>query len=188
MKAMQMVLLIRHRPISVSTIHKTQPNNLLLQITSRQLSSMHSISSIPLTISLTCKYILIVHYSCSLFFSIRCGFTEKSSNFQTSNFGKGGKGNDRITVSVQDKAGMDNSDFATPPDGQSGHMRMFLWDYTNVRPPPPSPLLPPNVLQPGRDGALENSVIVYENTHGITNRMTRGGTGRCLQTPYSTSS
>ena len=77
------------------------------------------------------------------FFSIRYGFTEKSSNFQTNNFGKGGKGNDRITVSVQDKAGMDNADFATPPDGQSGHMRMFLWDYTNVRPPfpPPSSLL-----------------------------------------------
>ena len=55
-------------------------------------------------------------------------------------------------------------------------------------PLPPSPLFPPNVLQPGRDGALENSVIVYENTHGITNRMTRGGTGRCLQTPCSTSS
>ena len=75
------------------------------------------------------------------FFSIRYGFTEKSSNFQTNNFGKGGKGNDRITVSVQDKAGMDNADFATPPDGQSGHMRMFLWDYTNVG-PPPLPLLP----------------------------------------------
>ena len=40
------------------------------------------------------------------------------------------------------EAGMDNADFATPPDGQSGHMRMFLWDYTNVRPPsPPSSLL-----------------------------------------------
>ena len=47
---------------------------------------------------------------------------------------------------------------------------------------------PHNVLQPGWDGALENSIIVYENTHGTTNRMTRGGTGRCLQTPYSTSS
>ena len=24
--------------------------------------------------------------------------------------------------------------------------------------------------------------MVHENTHGITNRMTGGGTGRCLQT------
>ena len=110
MKAIRMVLLIRHRPISVSTMHKTQPNNLLPRITSRQLSSMRSISSILLTISLTCKYILIVRYSCSLFFSIRYGFTEKSSNVQTNNFGRGGKGNDRITVSVQDKARIDNAD------------------------------------------------------------------------------
>jgi extracellular elastinolytic metalloproteinase len=33
-----------------------------------------------------------------------------------------------------------------------------------------------------RDGALENDIIVHEMTHGITNRMTGGGTGRCLQT------
>ena len=135
-----MVLLTRHRPISVSTIHKTQPNNLLPWLTSGQLSSMCSISSIPFTISLTCKYTIIVCYS-YLLFPIRYGFTEKSSNFQSSNFGKGGKGNDIITVSIQDKAGMDISDFATPPDGQSGHMKMFLWDCTNMRPPPPSSLL-----------------------------------------------
>lgn len=36
--------------------------------------------------------------------------------------------------------------------------------------------------QPERDGALENDIVVHENTHGITNRMTGGGTGRCLQT------
>ena len=37
---------------------------------------------------------------------------------------------------------MDNADLATPPDGQSGHMIMFLWDYTNVRlPSPPFSLL-----------------------------------------------
>ncbi|CAL1708409.1 unnamed protein product [Somion occarium] len=96
----------------------------------------------------------------------RYGFTESAFNFQNSNFNKGGKANDRVTVSVQDSAGTDNADFSTPPDGQSGHMRMFLWDLTS----------------PDRDGALENDIIVHENTHGITNRMTGGGTGRCLQT------
>jgi len=35
---------------------------------------------------------------------------------------------------------------------------------------------------PQRDGALENDIVVHEYTHGITNRMTGGGTGRCLQT------
>lgn len=33
-----------------------------------------------------------------------------------------------------------------------------------------------------RDGALENDIVAHENTHGTTNRMTGGGTGRCLQT------
>ena len=49
--------------------------------------------------------------------------------------------------------------------GQSGQMRMFLWDLTG----------------PERDGALENDIIVHENTHGISNRMTGGGTGRCVR-------
>ncbi|KAJ6496100.1 peptidase M36 [Mycena sanguinolenta] len=34
---------------------------------------------------------------------------------------------------------------------------------------------------PDRDGALENNVPVHENTHGVKNRMTCGGTGACLQ-------
>lgn len=29
---------------------------------------------------------------------------------------------------------------------------------------------------------MENDIVVHEMTHGITNRMTGGGTGRCLQT------
>ncbi|KAI0260276.1 Fungalysin metallopeptidase-domain-containing protein [Gloeopeniophorella convolvens] len=98
--------------------------------------------------------------------SYKYGFTEATFNFQNNNFGKGGKGNDRVTISVQDPAGTDNADFSTPADGQSGAMRMFLWDLTN----------------PERDGALENDIVSHENTHGITNRMTGGGTGRCLQT------
>jgi extracellular elastinolytic metalloproteinase len=99
-------------------------------------------------------------------FAYKYGFTEAAFNFQEENFGKGGKDNDRVKISVQDPSGTDNADFTTPPDGQSGRMRMYLWDFTT----------------PGRDGALENDIVVHENTHGITNRMTGGGTGRCLQT------
>jgi len=99
----------------------------------------------------------------------RYGFTEATFNFQQNNFGKGGVGNDPVTASIQDSAGINNADFATPPDGQSGHMRMFLWDLTS----------------PDRDGALDNDIVVHENTHGVTNRMTGGGTGRCLQTTES---
>ncbi|KAH8101640.1 Fungalysin metallopeptidase-domain-containing protein [Cristinia sonorae] len=98
--------------------------------------------------------------------SYKYGFTEKTFNFQNNNFGKGGKGGDRVNVSVQDNNGTNNAMFATPPDGQNGAMVMFLWDLSI----------------PGRDGALGNDVIAHENTHGITNRMTGGGTGRCLQT------
>ncbi|KAI0058528.1 hypothetical protein BV25DRAFT_1829964 [Artomyces pyxidatus] len=98
--------------------------------------------------------------------SYRYGFTEAGFNFQNNNFGKGGAGADPVTVSVQDSAGTDNADFSTPPDGQSGHMRMYIFDAT----------------KPNRDGALENDIVSHENTHGITNRMTGGGTGSCLQT------
>ena len=43
---------------------------------------------------------------------------------------------------------------------------MFTWTFTT----------------PQRDGALENDVVIHEQTHGVTSRMTGGGTGRCLQT------
>ena len=36
------------------------------------------------------------------------GFTEAGFNFQNNNFGKGGAGNDRVTISVQDANGINN--------------------------------------------------------------------------------
>ena len=57
-------------------------------------------------------------FSIMLTFSFRYGFT----NFQSNNFGKGGKENDRITISVQAKVGID---FASPPDGQSEHISAY---------------------------------------------------------------
>ncbi|KAG9104086.1 hypothetical protein FRC06_005569 [Ceratobasidium sp. 370] len=85
------------------------------------------------------------------------------------NYGKGGKEGDRVQVSVQDSTGTNNANFATPPDGQTGQMRMFTWTLTT----------------PNRDGALENDIVVHEMTHGISNRLTGGGTGECLQTTES---
>ncbi|KAG8848113.1 hypothetical protein FRB96_001300 [Tulasnella sp. 330] len=87
------------------------------------------------------------------------GFTEKAFNFQDNNFGKGGVGADNIQMSVQ-ASGTDNSNFA------KGQRNMYLWDFTS----------------PDRDGDLSNDVITHEFTHGLTNRMTGGGTGRCLST------
>jgi extracellular elastinolytic metalloproteinase len=43
---------------------------------------------------------------------------------------------------------------------------MYVWTSTN----------------PERDGVFQNDIPIHELTHGITNRMTGGGTGRCLQT------
>ena len=99
----------------------------------------------------------------------RYGFTESAFNFQNNNFGKGGRGNDRVTISVQDSAGRNNADMLTLPDGQTGRMRMFLWTLTS----------------PQRDGALENDIVLHEYTHGLTNRLTGGGTAACLQTQES---
>ncbi|KAJ8517459.1 hypothetical protein ONZ45_g5342 [Pleurotus djamor] len=107
--------------------------------------------------------------------SYRYGFTEAAFNFQNNNFNKGGRGNDRVTISVQSTAGTNNADFSTPPDGQSGAMRLIMISFR-------SPVFLWTFTSPQRDGALENDIVVHENTHGITNRMTGGGTGRCLQT------
>ncbi|ESK87510.1 putative extracellular elastinolytic metalloproteinase precursor [Moniliophthora roreri MCA 2997] len=94
------------------------------------------------------------------------GFTEAAFNFQTNNFGKGGRGNDRVLINIQDPSGTNNANFATPPDGQSGICRMFIWTFTT----------------PARDGVMENDIPIHELTHGLSNRLTGGGTGRCLQT------
>ncbi|KAJ8087751.1 hypothetical protein PM082_006588 [Marasmius tenuissimus] len=94
------------------------------------------------------------------------GFTEAAFNFQNDNFGKGGLGNDRVTMSVQDASGTNNANFATPPDGQNGRCRMYIFTITN----------------PTRDGVMQNDIPIHELTHGLTNRMTGGGTARCLQT------
>ncbi len=36
-------------------------------------------------------------------------------------------------------------------------------------------------MQVVRDSAFANDIMIHEYTHGITNRMTGGGTGACLQ-------
>ncbi|KAJ8087794.1 hypothetical protein PM082_006631 [Marasmius tenuissimus] len=94
------------------------------------------------------------------------GFTENAFNFQNDNFGKGGVGGDRFLVSVQSTLGMNNGFTATPPDGRSGRTELTLWDLTN----------------PQRDGAMENDLVIHESTHGMTSRMTGGGTAQCLDT------
>ena len=58
------------------------------------------------------------------------GFDEASGNFQTTNYGSVGFGSDQVLARAQDGANNgpgNNATFGTPPDGQSGVMRMFTW-------------------------------------------------------------
>jgi extracellular elastinolytic metalloproteinase len=94
------------------------------------------------------------------------GFDEVSGNFQANNYGKGGAGNDYVYINNH-ADGIDNANFATPPDGQNPTMNMYLWDLTS----------------PKRDGSLDNSVPIHEYGHGISNRLTGGpSVTSCLRT------
>ncbi|MCB9341575.1 MAG: M36 family metallopeptidase [Lewinellaceae bacterium] len=93
------------------------------------------------------------------------GFDEGSGNFQQNNYGNGGAGSDYVIADAQDAGGLNNANFATPPDGSRPRMQMYLWDQT-------SPL---------RDGDLDNGIIAHEYGHGISIRQTGGpGNSGCL--------
>jgi hypothetical protein len=96
------------------------------------------------------------------------GFTEAAGNFQATNFGRGGAQNDPVNVDVQDGAGVNNANFATPPDGSRPRMQMFLFNIKNgtggVR----------------QDGALDPTVVYHELSHGLSNRLVGGGSTTCL--------
>lgn len=85
------------------------------------------------------------------------GFDEVAGNFQNSNMGRGGNGNDYVIADAQDAGGTNNANFSTPSDGQSGRMQMYLWSGN-----------------PQRDGSTDNGVMVHEYAHGISNRLTGG--------------
>ncbi len=97
--------------------------------------------------------------------SYQYGFDEVSGNFQASNQGRGGAGNDYVIADAQDGSGTNNANFATPADGSSGRMQMYLWNGN-----------------PQKDGDLDNGVICHEFAHGISNRLTGGpAQAACLQ-------
>ena len=57
----------------------------------------------------------------------RHGFNEAAGNFQENNYGNGGEGSDYVLAEAQDGQGTNNANFATPDDGASGRMQMYLW-------------------------------------------------------------
>ena len=89
------------------------------------------------------------------------GFDPASGNFQTDNFGGGGLGSDRVLGDAQDNSGADNANFATPPDGTSGRMQMYVF-------------LGPTV---DRDGGLDSEIVIHELTHGTSNRIIGNAAG-----------
>lgn len=64
-------------------------------------------------------------------FSYQYGFDEPAGNFQVNNYGKGGLGRDQVLAESQDGEGTNNANFATPPDGASGRMQMYLWTQSS---------------------------------------------------------
>lgn len=57
----------------------------------------------------------------------RHGFNEAAGNFQTDNFGRGGRGNDAVLAEGQEINGLDAT-FATPGEGRAPRMQMYLPD------------------------------------------------------------
>ncbi|KAL5351664.1 hypothetical protein ACLOAV_003524 [Pseudogymnoascus australis] len=86
------------------------------------------------------------------------GFNEAAGNFETNNGDAGGKGNDAVILNAQDGSGTNNANFATPPDGQPGVMRMYIWDEST----------------PVRDCSFDAGVVIHEYTHGVSTRLTGG--------------
>ncbi len=71
------------------------------------------------------------------------GFTEAAGNFQASNMGRGGFGNDYVKAEAQDGGGTNNANFSTPSDGTSGRMQMYLF---NSPPPKVNVTAPANAV------------------------------------------
>ncbi|KAI9336386.1 Fungalysin metallopeptidase-domain-containing protein [Obelidium mucronatum] len=89
------------------------------------------------------------------------GFTPVAGNFQRD-------GGDQVNaVTQQSGIGMDNNaSFGSGPDGTPGRMNVGMFTSTNPR----------------RDGALDNSVIVHEMAHGLSDRLTGGARdNNCLK-------
>lgn len=55
------------------------------------------------------------------------GWDEKSGNPQVDNFGRGGKGGDRLLGEAQDYSGRNNANASTPADGASPRIQMYVF-------------------------------------------------------------
>ncbi len=86
------------------------------------------------------------------------GFDEAAGVAQMDNFGRGGIDGDPIRAEAQDHSGINNATMATPADGASPRMHMFLWQTDTIR-----------------DGTIDNPIVEHEWGHYISSRLTGGG-------------
>jgi subtilisin-like proprotein convertase family protein len=86
------------------------------------------------------------------------GFTSASHNFE---------GADPVLAESDDGAGFNNANMATPADGTSPRMQMFLFTSPNV------------------NGGDDASVVYHEYTHGLSNRLVGNGSANGLNSAQS---
>lgn len=102
------------------------------------------------------------------------GFDEAAGNFQQHNSTRHGKGGDAVTTQTDDGANtdhglpdanhIDNANMATPPDGHSPRMQMYLQHAPGTSYPNGDPFSPTNVGD-------EADTVYHEYTHGLSNRL-----------------
>ncbi|KAH6593986.1 hypothetical protein BASA50_006896 [Batrachochytrium salamandrivorans] len=94
------------------------------------------------------------------------GFTEKAGNFQKNNFNKGGKGRDPVIINVQSSKEKNGAEFSASLDGYRSVLTIYISTAT----------------EPSRDPALDNTVVIHELTHGLTDRLTGGAQTKICMT------
>ena len=87
------------------------------------------------------------------------GFDEAAGNYQVSNFGNGGSGGDPVNIDIQ-IGSVCNASFNDTVDGSQGQLNLYVCS--------------------GRDGALDNGVILHELGHGANRRQVGGPSLSCL--------
>jgi extracellular elastinolytic metalloproteinase len=114
------------------------------------------------------------------------GFTEAAGNFQLKNSGKGGLAGDPVDTQTDDGANtadglpdgshIDNANMATPPDGQSPVMQMYLQHEPGTSYPDEDPFSPTNVGD-------EADTVYHEYTHGLSHRLVVDAGGNSTLSP-----
>jgi extracellular elastinolytic metalloproteinase len=89
-------------------------------------------------------------YTCNMYHDLLydLGFTEKEGNFQVDNFDQGGQGSDQFILNTQDGLGINDANFATPPDGEMPRMRMSVWTKSTL----------------SRDSSFDAGLVIHEYT------------------------